>query len=300
MLGAVLALAVVALRLRGRTGLAVGLAGMLSLALVVETSQHRTFVASVLYCFPAIAIFSLVFLFGRLRDAKERAEALLADLEESRSAEARNAALAERHRLAREMHDILAHSLSALMLQLEGARMLAASNPADLRLPEAVGRAHDLAKDGVHEARHAIAMLRGEELPGSVALATLTGQFEGRTGISCSCRTSGPPRSVRADARLALYRVTQEALTNVIKHSAAERVEVGLVYAVDQVRLTIEDFGAGGPPVAGDGTSHVRTAAGSGPGYGLTGMRERAELLGGTLTASATPTGFRVELQVPA
>jgi signal transduction histidine kinase len=295
--GALLALAAITFQLRRRPVLAVGLGVVLFLTLVGVMTQHRSLDASLDFCFPPLALSWLVLLFGRLRDAKDQAEALLVDLAESRSAEARAVALAERYHLAREMHDVLAHSLSALQLQLEGARMLVESDPSDPRLPETVGRAHELAREGLREARDAIGMLRGEELPGPVALGALASQFERRSGIPCSFGTAGEARNVRPDARLALYRVTQEALTNVIKHSGAERVEVRLTYEPDLVCLAVEDFGTSRcPPEAAAGTDHDRT----GPGYGLTGMRERAQLLGGTFTAGATPAGFRVELQVPA
>ena len=90
--------------------------------------------------------------------------------------------------------------------------------------------------------------------------------------------------------RLALYRVTQEALTNVRKHARPDQVEVRLEYLPDQVSLAVEDVAA--HPVAAPATCDG--------GYGLTGMRERAELLGGTLTAAPTSTGFLVRLRVPA
>jgi signal transduction histidine kinase len=104
---------------------------------------------------------------------------------------------------------------------------------------------------------------------------------------------------VRPDASLALYRVTQEALTNVVRHADAQRVEVSLSYGPGQVSLTIEDFAAA-PPLAAPGGSMTAGSAGNGTGHGLTGMRERAELLGGTLITGATLAGFRVELRVPA
>jgi signal transduction histidine kinase len=278
-------------QLRRRPAAVLALVGGALLVLVAEASRNTPPLTSLARYGPYVSVCLLVVVLQRLRDARERAETLLEQVEESRHAEARAAALAERQRLAREMHDVLAHSLSGLMLQLEGARMLAESSPSDPRLPEAVGRAHDLAKDGLDEARRAIGMLRGEELPGPAALGTLTGQFERHSGIACSFAISGRAWPVRPDARLALYRVTQEALTNVIRHAHAQRVEVRLGYATDRVSLTIEDFGAGRSPAA---------PATSGAGHGLTGMRERAELLGGTLTAGATAAGFRVELLVPA
>jgi signal transduction histidine kinase len=100
---------------------------------------------------------------------------------------------------------------------------------------------------------------------------------------------TGEDRELGSDGRLTLYRVAQEALTNIRKHAQAERVELHLAYEPSGTRLTVEDFeGDGARPPPADGT-----------GYGLTGMRERAELLGGTLTAGPTGEGFRVELWVP-
>ena len=100
-----------------------------------------------------------------------------------------------------------------------------------------------------------------------------------------------PRRDVGSETRLALYRVAQEALTNVTKHACPERVEVHLDYEPRHIRLTVEDFAMNTEPPRSVGDS---------PGYGLTGMRERAELLGGELTTEPTQAGFRVELRVPA
>jgi len=112
--------------------------------------------------------------------------------------------------------------------------------------------------------------------------------------------SSGTPRELASAVRLALYRVTQEALTNARKHARPERVEVRLDYLPDQVSLAVEDQGGSGgmgPPRSGGVRGVVPPDQ---QGYGLTGMRERAELLGGTLDATPTDTGFRVLLKVPA
>lgn len=237
------------------------------------------------------ALYGLLFLAFRLSESNKQAEQLLAELEQSRAAEARAAGLAERQRLAREMHDVLAHSLSGLMLQLEGARMLAAEDPADPRLPEAINRAHHLGKTGLDEARRAIGMLRDDELPGPERLAGLTAQFQQNRGIPCRLTVSGEAYQLGSEARLALYRVAQEALTNITTHAHPERVELHLAYEPSATRLTVEDFTT---------TTGTRpSSTGDGGGYGLTGMRERAELLGGTLTTETTYGGFRVELDVP-
>jgi signal transduction histidine kinase len=230
----------------------------------------------------------------RVEVQEEQEERLLAELAESRKAGLHAAALAERQRLAREMHDVLAHSLSGLMVQLEGARLLAATAPGDDRLPAAIDRAHLLARSGLDEARAAIGMLRGDELPGPEQLVELARAFTAGTGVPCQFTEAGTARGLASAVRLALYRVTQEALTNVRKHARPDRVEVRLQYLPETVTLTIQDFG---PARAGDGTE-----PGGGPaaGYGLTGMRERAALLGGHLDATATQDGFRVLLRVPA
>jgi signal transduction histidine kinase len=133
-------------------------------------------------------------------------------------------------------------------------------------------------------------MLRGDELPGPERLPALVATFEHDTAIQTSISVTGEERTLDSDARLTLYRTAQEALTNVRKHARADRVEVRLAYEPHGARLTVEDFGA----------VDVQPASPDGAGYGLTGMRERAELLGGTLAADRTQAGFRVELWVPA
>ncbi len=233
----------------------------------------------------------MAFLANRLGEANEQAEQLLVELEQTRAAEARAAGLAERQRLAREMHDVLAHSLSGLMLQLEGARMLAAERPGDPRLTDVIDRAHHLGKSGLEEARRAIGMLRDDELPGPERLAGLAAEFQEIRGIPCQFTVFGEERKLSSEVRFALYRVAQEALTNIAKHARPERVDLRLAYEPSITRLVVEDFATANgtrPPPTGDG------------GYGLTGMRERAELLGGTLTTDTTSSGFRVELDVPA
>ena len=233
------------------------------------------------------AAFGLLILAFRLNVANQRAEQLLAELAASQEERERAAGLAERQRLAREMHDVLAHSLSGLMLQLEGARMLAEQDPTDPRLPDALDRAHHLGRSGLVEARRAIGMLRDDELPGPDRIAALAAQFEHDRAVPCRFTTSGAEHPLASEVRLALYRVAQEALTNIGKHAHPERVDLHLDYGPAEVRLTVTNVGAPSNAV-------------SDPGYGLTGMRERAELLGGSLSAGATADGFRVDLVVPA
>ncbi len=176
------------------------------------------------------ATFGLLILAFRLSAANQEAERLLAELAATQQERERAAGLAERQRLAREMHDVLAHSLSGLMLQLEGARMLAEADPTDPRLPAALDRAHHLGRAGLEEARRAIGMLRDDELPGPDRLAALADRFERDHAVPCRFTVSGPEQPLGSQARLALYRVAQEALTNVAKHAHPERVELHLAY----------------------------------------------------------------------
>jgi signal transduction histidine kinase len=213
-------------------------------------------------------------------------------LQASRAAEARAAAAAARGRLAREMHDVLAHSLSALALQLEATRLLARERGAPAEITRAIDQAHHLAASGLDEARRAIAAGRGDELPGPERIGALADAFKEQSGLPVAVEIHGEPRELAPEARLAVYRTAQEALTNVRRHATAERVEVTLDYLSDSTVLVVEDHAINGSlqPVALGLT---------GGGYGLTGMRERAELLGGALLAAPTSSGFRVELRLP-
>ena len=229
------------------------------------------------------------YLSRQFRMGQARAEQLVEELEASRDAQAQAVTLRERQHLAREMHDVLAHSLSALAVQLEGTRLLARSTGADPSVVDAVERSHHLAKGGLDEARRAIEALRGGDMPGPDRLPALADQFREQTGVETALAFDGEPRELPSEARLAVYRTAQEALTNVRRHAEAERVDLRLRYAEDGTWLTVEDRGRPAADEAEDGL-----------GYGLTGMRERAELLGGRLAAAPTSDGFRVELFLPA
>jgi len=291
--GLLIAVGVAARIIPGRTSVVL-LTACLGFLLVAESvsqdRRHQGALELLVNALPLAAIYMIVLFGRRIRTQEAQAEQLLLELEESRGAELRAAALAERQRLARDMHDVLAHSLSGLLLQLEGARLLALASPADERLAGTIDRAHELAKNGLDEARRAIGMLRDDDLPGPDRLAALTAAFQADTCVPARFSSSGTPRELASAVRLALYRVTQEALTNVRMHARPERVELRLEYLPDQVSLAVEDVGvpAVAPPAESEG------------GYGLTGMRERAELLGGTLDAAPTKTGFQVLLKVPA
>jgi signal transduction histidine kinase len=223
--------------------------GALAYALVVPDAEGQ--VISVLVGIPPW--FLVIRTLRELRERQVAAEALVDELHESRAAQAEAAALAERGRVARDMHDVLAHSLSALALQLEGARLLARDRDADPEVVAAIERAHHLTTSGLDEARRAIAALRGEELPGPQRLQALADAFADHSDARCSVRVEGTPRPLASDAGLAVYRTAQEALTNVRKHAAADRVEVVLRYADDGTTLCVQDHGPGAPVAIGGG-----------------------------------------------
>jgi signal transduction histidine kinase len=299
-IGLILAVAFGTRLVTGWRAIALSVAAGGSIILLVILQEAGVYVSHPALGVPGVIVAASLLvttLLGRriqVQDAE--ADRMLLELEQTRGAELRAAALAERQRLAREMHDVLAHSLSGLVMQLEGARLLAASDPADPRLTDTIDRARHLARSGLNEARRAIGVLRDDELPSLESIETMTTEFTRDTGVTCQFAITGSRRDVGSETRLALYRVAQEALTNIRKHAHPDRAEVTLTYEPRSVSLIVEDVETN--PVPG----HPGVTAAASPldgGYGLTGMRERAELLGGTLTACPTGHGFRVELRVP-
>jgi signal transduction histidine kinase len=243
--------------------------------------------------------FAFTFMISRLARVNEeqnsRERALIDEEKRALAARTEAAALAERGRIAREMHDVLAHSLSALAVELEGARLLARRHEAVPELESAIERAHQHATSGLDEARAAIEALRGDDLPGPERLASLADSFAAGWDVECEVEVTGEPRPLSSEARLAIYRTAQEALTNVRKHADPRSVELRLDYAADGTRFSVADHGDRDcPNCNGNGP-----LADAGSGYGVSGMRERAELLGGRLEAGPTEDGYRVELWLP-
>jgi signal transduction histidine kinase len=198
--------------------------------------------------------------------------------------------VAERARLARELHDVLAHTLSSLALHLESTRVLAKSRDVDPEVQSRIERAVALARDGLEEARDAVGTLRDDALPGAERLPSLVADFERLTGVDTRFEQVGTPSPLTPEASVALFRSAQEALTNIGKHAHPSRVDVRLEWDGGLVTLKVIDDG-GGP----DGVSTL-----PGGGNGLRGMRERAELAGGHLDAGPAGQGFAVELRLPA
>jgi signal transduction histidine kinase len=233
---------------------------------------------------------------ARARAAQARAEDLLAQLRASQAAQAEAAALGERTRLAREIHDILAHSLSGLVLALDIAEVLGrrGGDPESMAaILDQVTRAQRIAREGLAETRRAVSALRGGDMPGPALLDRLVRETSEATGIRAELTVDGDQRPLPAEVGLALYRTAQEALINTAKYAGrGGRAQLRLGYDAEAVRLTVEDTRP--PNTAPPGPSGLTFG-----GYGLTGMRERAELLGGTLTAGPTGQGFLVVLWLP-
>ena len=198
-------------------------------------------------------------------------------------------ALEERNRLAREIHDTIAQGLSATALQLESADALL--DAGSEKAHEPLHRALSLTRSNLEEARRSVLDLRAAPLEGrplSEALKALVERWEAETGIAARYRAVNGSRPLPPRVEAALYRICQEALTNVSRHAGADRVSVQLVTTPERVWLLVEDDGRGFD------ASEVPEDR-----HGLTGMRERAEMLGGTLEAQSDAGGTRIEATVP-
>jgi signal transduction histidine kinase len=256
--------------LRAASAVTVALAAALA---VVQVLGHVSLPAILGWAL-AIAVTLLVSVIRQLREQQAaQARALEAETETSRH-------LAERAHLAREIHDVLAHSLSALSVQLETAAALLERD----RTAEAaavVEKAGRLTRDGLAETRRAVSALRGDPLPVPDLVAALAD--------NAALEVEGEPRPLPAEAGLALYRSAQEALTNARRHAPGAAVRIRLAYLPGSVELTVTNDAPAEPPTA-------RMPA----GYGLTGLRERAELAGGTFTAGPDNGGWRVDVKIPA
>jgi signal transduction histidine kinase len=205
------------------------------------------------------------------------------------AATAENLAISrERVRLARAMHDTLAHSLSALIVQLEALDTLHETAPGQARTQLAKIRDH--ARTGLDETRQAIRDLRSapvEELGLPDAVKRLVTQFGERNGLQTRCTIEGDPFPILPAQANAMYRIAEEALDNVERHASAGKVAVALSYG-DGVALCVEDDGKGFDP---DGVDPDR--------YGLVGIYERAALIDGEVTVDTEPgRGTRVTVEI--
>lgn len=230
---------------------------------------------------------ALVLLLGLIRRQgriqSQQTEELLKQTQRAQQEHARAAALDERTRIAREIHDVLAHSLGALGVQLEVAE--AQLDKGDVAgASERVRRARRLAADGLVEARDAVNALRQDVPSLEAALAELIEDHD----LVAVLRSEGVSRPLSSAATVSLLRTAREALTNAARHAPGAAVAVVLTYTPSAVRLAVHNEAATRPVV-------VEPSG----GFGLTGMRERIALAGGTLTAGRSGEGWEVVAEVP-
>ncbi|PWI44876.1 histidine kinase [Streptomyces sp. ICBB 8177] len=218
------------------------------------------------------------------RDALRNAQLAAEEAKRATASEAREAALIERGRIAREIHDVLGHSLSGIALQLDMADALRDSGR-EQDAVAAVRRARALAVDSINETRRAVHALREDTLPLPDTLRRLA--EHNAVGFTLT----GDPVAVAADLTHTMVRTAQEALTNAAKYAPGAPREIQLAFTADHVTLTVRN----GPP-----PEEPRADLTGGTGVGLVGLRERAALLGGTLRAEPTREGgWTVELELP-
>jgi signal transduction histidine kinase len=255
----------------------------------------------------ALAGYSAMFIglwaFGLTRRAyvmrAEEAERALEQTRRALEAETQAAALAERARIAREIHDVLAHSLAAVSVNLQAAEGLLSEipdgSPELAKAIECVERAGAFTREGMAETRRAIMALRGGSAPPPAPLAgqleALAAEYAADGDMTVDLRLSGSPRPVGAEAGLTAYRTAQEALTNARKHAPGQPVTVSLRFEPAEIVVRVAN------PLPSGATAGPLAAAGA--GYGLTGLRERAALGGGTLTAGPADGQWQVCLTLP-
>jgi signal transduction histidine kinase len=249
--------------------------------------------------FTAGSIFFAVFAYGmaQANESRKRSQQLLTELQEThQKLQAYTEQLEEltvaqeRNRIAREMHDTLGHRLTIAAVQLEGAQRLVRKDPE--RAEQMIGTVREQVRDGLGELRRTVAMLRApleEELPLAQALEKLTRQTEEATGLHIHLTVAEPIPDLSSPQRQGLYRAAQEGLTNIQRHANATDAWLQLYCRGDQVALLIGDNGIGMDQVS------ARS------GYGLSGLRERAALLGGECqidprAGGGTQLSFRLPL----
>jgi signal transduction histidine kinase len=227
-----------------------------------------------------------------LADANRRLEATMAEnagLHAQLLVQAREAGVVEeRQRLAGEIHDTLAQGLAGIVAQLEAAEQ-AGGDPAELS--RHLSQARALARSSLTEARRSVRALRPEQLERASlpqAISELTRDWSARSAVPVELETTGTPTPLDPAIEATIFRVSQEALSNVAKHASASRVHLTLTYLHDSLLLDVADNGTGFDPAAHTG------------GYGLAGMRQRLTAVAGHLTVESTPgAGTTLNAAVP-
>ncbi|MBG0565822.1 sensor histidine kinase [Actinoplanes aureus] len=217
---------------------------------------------------------------------------LAAQLATEREARARTAVDEERARISRELHDAVAHTVSVMTMQAGVLRRRLADRPVER---DALGQVEELGRRSVQEIRRVVGLLRPDDSDGlgpAPSLRRLDDLLDHvrAAGLEVDLTVTGEPAELPAALDMSAYRVTQEALTNVLRHAEASRATVEVAYRKNEVALTVTD----------DGRGTTAAAAGAGGGHGLVGMRERVGLFGGRLrTGPRDEGGYQVSASFP-
>jgi signal transduction histidine kinase len=220
-----------------------------------------------------------------------------AELEQAREELARRAVTEERLRLARELHDVVAHAMSVIAVQSGVGTHVADSQPEEVG--KALAAIEVTSRGALEELRRLLGVLRQDSevqasltpVPGLANLDSLLAEV-GKAGLAVRLRVEGTPLQLPAGVDLSAYRIVQEALTNVVKHAGPAHAQVTIGYRDQEVTVEVIDDGRGAVPPAGDGRV--------GTGHGLIGMRERVAAFGGDLQVGPRPgSGFRVAARLP-
>jgi signal transduction histidine kinase len=240
-----------------------------------------------------LLFFAAPFAVGRVVRRRERKVEHVARLADDRT---RDAIRAERDRIARELHDVIAHGMSVMVIQADAARH--ELEPGEVVADAALAEIERTGRESLREMRRLLDLLRADDTPESAAdlmpQPGLAGVEElvrsvGQAGLPVDLHIEGAPRPVSPGIDLTAYRIVQEALTNALRHAGPAKATVVIGYTDRGLSLRVEDDGRGGNSLNG---------ADSG-GNGLVGMRERVRLYGGTLSAGTGPRGFVVAATLP-
>jgi signal transduction histidine kinase len=279
----------------------VSLAGLAAVE-VALVAVHRTRLAfEDLALVGFMGIFAAAWLLGHFahnyRAYAARLEERTAELERAQVELARRAVTEERLRLARELHDVVAHAMSVIAVQSGVGAHVADSRPGEVG--KALAAIEATSRAALTELRRLLGVLRQEGEPQASltpvpGLADLDGLLAevAKAGLAVKLRVEGKPTELPAGVDLSAYRIVQEALTNVVKHAGPAHAQVAIRYRDQEVAVEVIDDGRGVAAVAGDGRR--------GSGHGLIGMRERVAAFGGDLEVGPRPGGgFRVAARLP-
>jgi signal transduction histidine kinase len=227
-----------------------------------------------------------------VRGVAERAE----ERERQREERSRSAVIDERLRIARELHDVVAHTMSVVAVRSGVARMVLDTQPEEAR--QALEIIETTSRRALQEMRLLVGVLRDGDVigelapaPGLAALDQLVREV-GEAGVVVDLHIEGDERPLPGGVDVSAFRIAQEALTNVVRHARPARAQLALRYRAGEVEIEVTDDGGGRYPMAA-------ASAGDAGGHGLVGMRERVALFGGTFTSGPSGSGYRVYALLP-